>query len=886
MFENGVCAAYFLEDLGSNWMCDGLQMVLGLRILTMPLMLVLSLSQVESYHDLAFCVKTSGSTGRPKTVLVPKACIMPNILSLSRRFELCEHDVIFVCSPATFDPFVVDILMGLRAGATLLLVDNSIRLSATRLLPLLFPGVTVMQMTPSMFTRWNTTEMLHIIFGSETTLRILVLGGERFPILKIPTESHVSVYNIYGITEVSCWSMIQQVSHGNESDVPLGERLDGSIILQLRSLDDESLQAEKNTNGSTIGHLFIGSCSRICSILGKENENRHTSCIPPAVYRSTGDVVELTTEGKYYYRDRCKRMIKRFGCRVSFSELEAALQSHAAVQQCASCFINQHNCLVLFYTSDSNDRSIQDKLWSEIRKKLRPEKLPDELHRIEQFPLSAHGKVCTDGLKRIYANLKQSFGDDRTSAVDYFRAELSMMGIIPQDRQLVKESGNKKMKPNSSFIDRGGTSFAALRLHSTLEDKFKVQLPQLITLLIDPSIPLEMAFKYVASIATPSNSDFVDTLEQPTVPNGNRLTIAGHYNLEKCIDSRASVTLCPNVGHILTIGSHSGMLLTINIDTDAVVSRIMLPDRIECTVSFFTAGNSVIYGVVGCYDGFLYCFNPLSEAIGWKYDARGMIKCTPLVLPQANVIIIGSYNTSYNLHCIVAEQSRPKFRWKIQIGTKPIFSQPLSLGGNDEGELILAATLDGTIAAVNVATGHLVWQRTSERNIPIFSTCAFLSEYERIACGSVDGTFRIFKAVAGIETSHHKFPGNVFSSFEILKKSHDRIHFIIGCYDRKVHCIEYLPLHGETLLSKWQIEVQSQIYATPCSFGTHYLVVCSTSGWINLIDISDDRDEKTECNISEALKMKGELFASPLVYGNIVFVGCRDNFLYKIQVNL
>uniref|UniRef100_A0A182W8H8 AMP-dependent synthetase/ligase domain-containing protein n=1 Tax=Anopheles minimus TaxID=112268 RepID=A0A182W8H8_9DIPT len=879
--EYDVCAAYILQDLGSYWTCDALQMLLGLHILKLPLMLGLSLSHVESYPGLAFCVKTSGSTGRPKTVLVPKTCIMPNVHSLSRRFELCEHDVIFVCSPPTFDPFVVDVLMGLNAGATLLLVDNSIRLSATHLLAVLFPGVTVMQMTPSMFTRWNTTDMLHIIFGSETTLRILVLGGERFPIVKRSIESRVAVYNIYGITEVSCWSMIQQVPHGNESDVPLGEPLDCSIMLQLRSLDDENLQAERKIHGSTIGQLYIGSSSRICTILGKNNENYHTLRIQQPVYRSTGDVVELTPEGKYYYRDRCKRTIKRFGCRVSLSELEAVLQSHSAVQQCASCFISNQQRLVLFYTSHSNDRSIQDKLWSEIRTKLKPDHLPDELHRIEHFPLSAHGKISTDGLERIYENLKQSFNDDRISALDYFRAELSAMGIA-HDRQPVKEGGNKKMKPNSSFIDRGGTSFTALRLHSTLEEKFKVPLPQLITLLIDPSSPLEMAFKYVASNVSTNNNDLVDALAQSSVPNENRLTIVGQYNLEKCIDSRPSLVLCSNVGHILTIGSHSGMLLTINIDTDAVVSRIMLPDRIECTVSFFTAENSVVYGVVGCYDGFLYCFNPLNGSIAWKYDAGAMIKCTSLVLPHNNVIVFGSYSNDYNLNCIIADHSRPILKWKVQIGTKPILALPLSLGGNDEGELILVATLDGTLATVNVATGGLLWQRTLLRNIPIFSTPVFLPEYKRIACGGVDGTFSIYEAVAGIETANYKLPGNVFSSFEILKHTHDRIHFVVGCYDRKVHCIEYLPLSGETLLPKWQIEVQSQIYATPCVIGSHYLVVCSTSGWINLINLSDGCDVE----IDGALKMKGELFGTPLAHGNVIFIGCRDNFLYKLRVNV
>ncbi|XP_035909854.1 beta-alanine-activating enzyme-like [Anopheles stephensi] len=885
--EYGECASYLLEELEPTGECDDLQILLGLSVFAKHLILAVSVSRTVCYPGLAFCVRTSGSTGRPKTVLVPSACIMPNVLSLTDRLELCERDVIFVCSPPTFDPFVVDILMGLRAGATLLLVDNSIRLSAKRLLSRLFPGVTVMQLTPSMFARWDKIDVWQVIFGPATTLRILVLGGEKFPTFKRPAESRVRVYNIYGITEVSCWSMIQQVCLENEEEIPLGKPLDHSITLQLRNLDDERLLAETNTNGSKIGQLYIGSSSRKCAILGNADESYDTLSGEGVVFRPTGDVVELTQDGKYYYRGRSNRMIKRFGWRVSLSEVESVVQSHPSVLQCALCFFSERNSLVMFVKADSNDCAVEETLWPEMRAKLRPSNLPDELHRIDKFPLSAHGKVCADGLRQIYERLKrQTCADGSISAVDFFRKELCTMGIA-HGCGLAKDGVSKKLKLNTSFIDLGGTSFAALRLHTALQDKFKAQLPELITLLIDPSIPLDEAFKYVErNVATKGMRPVEAEASKHETSNSDLLTIVCHYNLKKCIDSRASIMFCEKFGHILTIGSHSGIVLTISVATNAVVSRILLPDRVECAVSFLTLENNVVRGVVGCYDGFLYCFDPLDGSQPWKYDAGAMIKCTPLVLPQTNLIIFGCYSPDANLHCIEGGQSSPTLRWKVQIGSKPILSQPVALGGENEG-LILVATLDGTLAAVSAASGYCVWRRAlSSRNIPIFSTPTFLSEYSRIACCGVDGTFGIYDALGGTEISNHKLPGNVFSSIETLKHTNDRIHFIVGCYDRNLHCIEYLPVGGETLLPKWRIEVQSQIYAAPRSVKDH-LIVCTTSGWVNLIDPNKIGDEaQTERNIIAAMKMKGELFATPVVHGDLVFVGCRDNFLYGIRVKV
>uniref|UniRef100_A0A182V625 Uncharacterized protein n=1 Tax=Anopheles merus TaxID=30066 RepID=A0A182V625_ANOME len=880
--DHDICAAYFLHDVEFNRTRDGLQMLAEMRIFTMSLTFSLSATSTESYRDIAFCIRTSGSTGQPKTVLVPSTCIMPNVLSLSNRFELSGRDVIFVCSPPTFDPFVLDIVMGLRVGATLLMVDNSIRLSPKRLLDVLFPGITFMQMTPSMFTRWSKTDMLDIIFGPQTTLRTLVLGGERFPVLPRPADCRVSVYNIYGITEVSCWSMIQKVqSQDNQTDIPLGEVLDQSIVLQIRNEIDGGVQADHLVNGSKIGQLYIGSCSRKCVILGLSEDNDALTTISDVVFRATGDLVELSKEGNYYYRGRCTSTIKRFGCRISLPELEAVLQTHPSVEQCASCFIEELNRLVIYFKSNTDDPSLRQALWSIMRAKLRAEMLPNELHRIEQFPLSAHGKICPKGLGVIFENLKQSRIKGCITPADYICVELNAMGIV-HERQPTESGRTKKLKPNSSFMDRGGTSFNAICLHATLEEHFKIQLPGLMALLLDPLIPLEKAIDYIKLKTTPSNSNRLQDVV--TIQNSAEKlqSIERKYDLKKCIDSRASVIYCQGIGAILSVGSHAGLLVTINIETNAIISHHFFPDRIECTVNFFTLEANV-YGIVGCYDGFLYCFNPWKDAsIVWKYDAGGMIKSAPLVVPPTNVIIFGSYSSSHNLHCIVGGNCSATLRWKIRIGTKPILCQPIVLGG-DGAEFVLVVTLDGTIASISIATGCLAWKRTTQRSVPIFSTPTFLPEYDKIACCSVDGTLGIYETKQGTELTIRSLPGNVFSSLVMLKYPLDRVDLIVGCYDRHVHCLQYLPTNSNTLIPKWKIEVQSQIYATPLLV-EGYLVVCTTSGWINLIDTRDSSDAKN--SIISSMKLNGELFASPLEYGKKVFVGCRDNFLYEILLNI
>ncbi|XP_053673866.1 beta-alanine-activating enzyme [Anopheles nili] len=874
-----MCAAFILEDHGSDRICDGVSPQLGFRIDAMRLMLALSETSTQRDPELAFCVRTSGSTGTPKTVYVPKSCIMPNIVSLGEKFKLTEGDVIFVCSPPTFDPFVVDLLLGLNSGATLLMVDNAIRLSSHRLLPIISPGVTFMQMTPSLFCRWSAKDILERILGPQTTLRTLVLGGEKFPLLPVVLDCRTAVYNIYGITELSCWSLLQEVSlSGQTADVPLGTPLDPSIVLQLRDIDTGLVKTEENVQGGTLtGQLFIGSVTRKCNIIGEAEDNSDIHQLGEPLFRPTGDLVELTKKGEYVFRGRCNKMIKRYGCRVNLEELEEALKDHVAVEQCVACVVGENDRLVMFFKSSRAGHSLLEDLWKSIRSKLKPEQLPDELHRIERFPLSAHGKISSHSLRKLYEQIKQK-SYAKHEPVEYFRAELSAMGIATEF-QNIERNECKKLKMSSSFIDRGGTSIGALRLHARMEERLNVRLSELLTMLLSPNVPLEEALIYVERKAQDIVSDRVSG-NAWRVNIENKLKISSQHDLEKCIDSRAAITFCRGTGHIVSVGSHSGMVLTINFDTNAVVSRFYLSDRIECSITFFSHGDHPVLGIVGCYDGFLYCFNPLNGTTVWKYDAEGMIKCTPVVLPDTNTIIVGSYGSTNNLHCLVGVRHSVKVLWKVKIGTKAILSQPVVLDGEGPG-FIFVATLDGTIASINVATGCCVWSHTMCVNVPIFSTPVFLRKYNKIVVCAVDGTLRIYDASDGGQMSTYKFPGNVFSSFEIIKHSHDSVHLAVGCYDRNVHCVEYLPKKQHAVNEMWKIEVQSQIYATPLLIG-HYLMVCASVGFINLVDL---REKGDELKVVATVQMNGELFAAPVACDNVVFIGCRDNYLYKILVN-
>lgn len=129
-------------------------------------------------------------------------------LSIFRaEFNVTPDDTIFMASPFTFDPSIVDLFLAFSSGAKLVMVEPSLKSRPIQLAQILHQEkVSIMQATPSLFLRFGpeTSQEYLLRPASVGSLRILVLGGEPFPCLsalseyKAPGNATV-FYNIYGI---------------------------------------------------------------------------------------------------------------------------------------------------------------------------------------------------------------------------------------------------------------------------------------------------------------------------------------------------------------------------------------------------------------------------------------------------------------------------------------------------------------------------------------------------------------------------------------------------------------------------------------------------------------------------------------------------------------
>lgn len=120
-------------------------------------------------------------------------------------------------------------------------------------------------------------------------------------------------------------------------------------------------------------------------------------------------------------------------------------------------------------------------------------------------------------------------------------------------------------------------------------------------------------------------------------------------NLDKCIDAAPTVCNLPGFGVIISCGSHSRRLINVSSTDGQIISELRLPNRIESQVS----QHKHNLGIVGCYDGQLYCYELATGMIRWHFDSGDMIKCRALVIQ--NTIIFGNYGSCHNLWGLCAE---------------------------------------------------------------------------------------------------------------------------------------------------------------------------------------------------------------------------------------
>ncbi|XP_032885002.1 beta-alanine-activating enzyme isoform X2 [Amblyraja radiata] len=333
----------------------------------------------------------------------------------------------------------------------------------------------------------------------------------------------------------------------------------------------------------------------------------------------------------------------------------------------------------------------------------------------------------------------------------------------------------------------------------------------------------------------------------------------------KCVDASPLLVISGNNGTDVTvyIGSHSHRLQAIDIFSGEIKWERILGDRIESSACLSRCGNFII---VGCYDGYIYVLRRVDGETYWTFYTQNSVKSSPIVDPDLGLVFIGSHDQ----HVYALDILDKVCAWKLHCGRGAVFSTPYL---NKSPRLLYVATLGESLIAVNPDSGSTVWKRSCGK--PLFSSPQCTSRSVYIGC--VDGSLHCFSH-NGDQLWQFSTGGPIFSSPCIYHFSATKQKIIFGSYDSFVYCLNE---DGDLV---WKFETSKQVYAVPFLYpnsdfnGRTLVAVMSTDGslWILVAATGE---------LITSYSLPGEVFSSPVIWENKLIVGCRNNYVYCVEMS-
>ena len=301
----------------------------------------------SSPEDLAYVIFTSGSTGRPKGVKVSQRALSNLTDSIAELVGFTSDSVICWQTTPSFDISMVETIMPLSLGSTVVICPPEISRDPQLLSQVAVShGITHIQASPRMWSSLMTTGML-----PETVVRMA--GGEPLPLPIAKQMATGDAWNLYGPTETTVWSsachIVAPVDH-----VTIGAPLNNTIIAVV---DDRGVPVPRGT----IGEIVIGG---VGVSPGYWNDDAATGqrfkaapwASPGEVIYHTGDRGRLDPEGQLICLGRDDGQVKIHGYRVELGDIEQALEQDQNLARGLAHLVDETVCALVLPREDAAAR--------------------------------------------------------------------------------------------------------------------------------------------------------------------------------------------------------------------------------------------------------------------------------------------------------------------------------------------------------------------------------------------------------------------------------------------------------------------------------------------------------------------------------------------------
>jgi amino acid adenylation domain-containing protein len=419
-------------------------------------------------RDLAYLIYTSGSTGLPKAVEITHGSLLNLIFWHHLAFGVTAEDRAPFMAAVSFDAAVWEIWPYLTAGASLhLLEDRTIYTAPESLRDWLVQQKITVGFIPTPLAE----RMIHLDWPANTTLRIMLTGADtlhEYPSSKLPFQ----VVNNYGPTESTVVATSGYVDSANRPAIlpSIGKPIDK---IQIHILDEQF----QPVPAGTLGEIYIGGAGLARGYRNRPDLNAEKflpnpfSSDPEARMYRTGDFGSYFEDGQIAFAGRADDQLKIRGHRVEINEIVAVLGRHPAVQSNAVVAREDKpgNKYLVAYVVVRPGHDLSSRDLREFLRSFLPEYMvPAIFVRLEELPLSAHGKVDRQALPIPDAanTLRDEVFASPRTALETQVGEI-ITGLL----------NTREIGVHDNFFLLGGNSFLGIQVIARVHEKFGVKVP-------------------------------------------------------------------------------------------------------------------------------------------------------------------------------------------------------------------------------------------------------------------------------------------------------------------------------------------------------------------------------------------------------------------------
>ncbi|WP_197374859.1 non-ribosomal peptide synthetase [Mycolicibacterium baixiangningiae] len=406
--------------------------------------------------EVAYVLFTSGSTGAPKGVEVTHAAAMNTLEFINGHFGIGPADRCLALSTLEGDLSVLDIFGMLRAGGSLVVVDEEQRRDPDSWVRMINEhGVSVLHFMPG----W--LEMLLQVGGSLPSVRVVPTGGDW-----VRTETvrelrraapHVQFAGLGGATETAIHNTICEPGElpAEWSAVPFGRPLPNNACRVVAADGTECPDWVP-------GELWVGGRGIARGYRGRPDLTAERFVVHDGrTWYRTGDLVRYLPHGQIDFVGRADHRVKISGYRIELGEVEAALRRIAGVDAAVASVLaapgDGRTEQLAAIVRPANDRLTLHDVTRGMAELVPPHMVPSHIAFVEAIPFTVGGKIDR---RAVAATLTRSMAERAQGQAPTYRAPATALERALADI-VATVLDRDSVGADDDFFELGGDSVLA-----------------------------------------------------------------------------------------------------------------------------------------------------------------------------------------------------------------------------------------------------------------------------------------------------------------------------------------------------------------------------------------------------------------------------------------